>query len=354
MFHIGGKEDGFTIIELMVVLGSTGLLLLIALAFIGGQAAKNSFNASINNTIVKLQTEINKVSSGNESLPSNINCSPGVNIPPSIGNAGTTTTGSMSGCIFLGKSFYKINATDKLNKSLNVFDVAGNSNSGSDLSSNLATSFPTNITAANSYTNLLIPRGLWIKGITSGTNFLNSYSVGTVTQNIYTVTGTGTNFDYTMFGGNIVINNTNSEYIVSVQSSTKLTVSCDNNQTTTQPYGCDSSLAIPTASPYSINYGVGSYCGFAILASNSLSNTGSQYGLYALGYNGCQYNIPSSNPKQYTDTNMIDDNLISSINICLSDGTNSQILTISSGFIIKTSVLTQGNSLTVSKGNASC
>ncbi len=353
MFHIGGKEDGFTIIELMVVLGSTGLLLLIALAFIGGQAAKNSFNSSINNTIVKLQTEINKVSSGNEALPSNIKCSPGSNSsPPSIVNTGTTTTGSMSGCIFLGKSFYKINATDKLNTSLNVFDVAGNSNSGSDLSSNLATSFPTNITAANSYTNLLIPRGLWIKGITSGTNFLNSYSAGTVQQSSNIVTGTGTGFDSTMVGGNIVINNTISEYIVSVDNiNNKLTVSCDNNQTSN---GCASNLSIPTTSTYSINYGVGSYCGFAILASNSLSNTGSQYGLYALGYNSCQYNIPSSYTKQYTDTNMIDDNLISSINICLSDGTNNQILTISSGFISKTSVLTQGNSLTVSKGNASC
>jgi len=109
MISVGKRTGGFTIIEVMIVLASTGALLLIAMTVIGGQVASTNFQTGTRAFATELQNVANQVTSGQYSL-SNIFCqkSPGTLKAEPILN-GVTYQGSQGAndqCLFAGKNIY--------------------------------------------------------------------------------------------------------------------------------------------------------------------------------------------------------------------------------------------------------
>ena len=106
MISVGKRIGGFTIIEVMVVLASTGALLIIAMTVIGGQVASTNFQTGTRSFATQLQNIANQVTSGQYSV-SNIDCSTSNAGPVSVTIAsGANNQGSINGCVFAGKNIY--------------------------------------------------------------------------------------------------------------------------------------------------------------------------------------------------------------------------------------------------------
>ena len=121
MISVGKRVGGFTIIEVMIVLASTGALLLIAMTVIGGQVASTSFQTSSRSFATELQNIANQVTSG-QYIYNNFSCS-------LSGGAATISTvnglsqGQNVGCDFLGKNIYipSLNGSN----TIKIYSVAG-------------------------------------------------------------------------------------------------------------------------------------------------------------------------------------------------------------------------------------
>lgn len=117
-----GKNKGFTIVEVMIVLAITGILFFSATVLIGGRANKTQFQQSINDAVAQIRQTLNEVSTGYYANLGNFKCQ-------NISNALTLTSGSAgqgsnSGCIFLGKAMqFGVKNTDP--QQYNTFAVAG-------------------------------------------------------------------------------------------------------------------------------------------------------------------------------------------------------------------------------------
>jgi prepilin-type N-terminal cleavage/methylation domain-containing protein len=98
----GFNTQGFTIIEVMIVLAVTAFLIAAALIYVSGQQQKAQFTQSIHDAQSKVDDIINKVGSGYYATTGNFNCTTGggvLNINP-----GTNTRGTNTGCIFIGRA----------------------------------------------------------------------------------------------------------------------------------------------------------------------------------------------------------------------------------------------------------
>lgn len=96
------SKQGFTIVEVMIVLAVTGGLFLAAAIAISGRTNKTQFQQSINQITDVIRQNINEVSVGYYPNAGNIRCT-------STGSTLTLTSGSVeqgtnSGCVFLGKA----------------------------------------------------------------------------------------------------------------------------------------------------------------------------------------------------------------------------------------------------------
>ena len=114
MISVGKRTGGFTIIEVMIVLASTGALLLIAMTVIGGQVASTNFQTGTRAFASQLQNIANQVTSGQYTYDNSIRCyidnpnSVDPSNPPKVqidGN-GNVNQGSNQECVFLGKNIY--------------------------------------------------------------------------------------------------------------------------------------------------------------------------------------------------------------------------------------------------------
>jgi len=134
MISVGKRIGGFTIIEVMIVLASTGALLIIAMTVIGGQVASTNFQTGTRSFATQLQNIANQVTSGQYSV-TNIDC---ITIAAGQANvylsSGATNQGSINGCVFAGKNIY----IDQYGSSgsIYVFPVAAPSPSSGTLISN--------------------------------------------------------------------------------------------------------------------------------------------------------------------------------------------------------------------------
>lgn len=91
------KQNGFTIIEVLMFIAISGLLLLGAMASINGSINSSRFNDAVNSTTSYIQTQYSEVASGRNSRNSNVNCANGVVTP------GGTSTAGMTDCVILGR-----------------------------------------------------------------------------------------------------------------------------------------------------------------------------------------------------------------------------------------------------------
>lgn len=108
MISVGKRIGGFTIIEVMIVLASTGALLLIAMTVIGGQVASTNFQTGTRSFATQLQNIANQVTSGQYTYDNSISCYVDSQTPPKVqidGN-GNVNQGSNQECVFLGKNIY--------------------------------------------------------------------------------------------------------------------------------------------------------------------------------------------------------------------------------------------------------
>ncbi len=118
------RNQGFTIIEVLIVLAVSGLLLTAALVTINGKQRVTSFNQSIRNLQTELQQIVNDVGSGYYPNNGTISCANG---GPGGGvklTSGAASQGTNVDCIFLGKVLqFAVGSNDP--EIYNVYTLAG-------------------------------------------------------------------------------------------------------------------------------------------------------------------------------------------------------------------------------------
>lgn len=132
----GISPQGYTIVEVMIFVAISGLMFVMAAAFVSGKQATAQFRQGINDINTQIQQTINDVSNGFYPSNSDFSCSAATNggISPSAIPAQQGTNG---GCIFLGKVVQFINPS-----SYNIFTLAGRQFApGSNNAATVSTSF---------------------------------------------------------------------------------------------------------------------------------------------------------------------------------------------------------------------
>ena len=172
MIHVGKQSLGFTILEVMIVLASTGALLTIALTMIGGQISKTNLNQSRRSTLIGFQDIMNQVTTGSYVFSKDIQCTGNPLFISTV--AGTGVQGGNKGCIFLGKAIYITSDISSKNAtSYSVYNIVGNqclSSSGACVpTESLAKSNPVLITKTSDVVINQLAKPVTIKSI-SDTN----------------------------------------------------------------------------------------------------------------------------------------------------------------------------------------
>lgn len=98
----GGADSGFTIIEVMIVLGVSGLLFVAAAVLIAGRQNQTAFEQAIRDIQARVQQTLNEVAIGYYPNMGNFSCTVTGTNAPAI-SAGTGQQGVNSDCIFMGK-----------------------------------------------------------------------------------------------------------------------------------------------------------------------------------------------------------------------------------------------------------
>jgi prepilin-type N-terminal cleavage/methylation domain-containing protein len=126
---VGGYDrvaDGFTIVEVMIVLAVSSLLLISAAALIDGRQAKTEFTTGIHDEQQKIQQIINETSSGYYPNGHNFTCNGSASGPVSF-TAGANAQGTNAGCIFLGKALqFGLGPSVPQNGTVGVLPIVGN------------------------------------------------------------------------------------------------------------------------------------------------------------------------------------------------------------------------------------
>jgi prepilin-type N-terminal cleavage/methylation domain-containing protein len=145
------EGEGFTIIEVMIVLAITGLMFLIAALFIGGKQNHTEFSLGVSELQSSLQKNIDDVENGifNEENPNTCTQSTAftaeddpIVVPPTIKY---DPSGSSSGCIFLGSALQFDASNNPVDSTINVYPIVGNQDMQTDpliVSQNLMQSYP--------------------------------------------------------------------------------------------------------------------------------------------------------------------------------------------------------------------
>jgi type II secretory pathway pseudopilin PulG len=139
----GTSPRGYTIVEVMVFLAISGVMFLLAVAFVSGRQSKAEFQQGMNDINTQVEQVINNVADGLTASNGTFSCSASISGVYSFGTG--TTTGSNTGCVLLGKvmQFDVANASGPVLSSYNIYTVAGRQfkpNSTNDVY-NLATNF---------------------------------------------------------------------------------------------------------------------------------------------------------------------------------------------------------------------
>jgi hypothetical protein len=197
MVSLGKNPFGFTIIEVMIVLASTGALLLIAFSIINGEVKSTAKINSIKSFQIGLQNFANSVTSGRYTFADDTMCTDNGNgSGPSIQISHTPSTqGASDNCQFLGKLMALPSNTSN-DQSLDIFPVAGtqctNSAQPCVYPTDLASSNPRVVNVPSDISSLQLGTNLYIRCIyystghcqgTSGTYQKRICSFGILAQN---------------------------------------------------------------------------------------------------------------------------------------------------------------------------
>lgn len=117
-------KNGFTIVEVMIVLAVTGALFISAATLIAGRQNRTEFTVAINNVQTQIQQIISDVSTGFYPTANNINCSVnGSGTAPTF-SSGSNDQGSNQDCLFMGKAVeFGVASTDP--EQFWVYSLAG-------------------------------------------------------------------------------------------------------------------------------------------------------------------------------------------------------------------------------------
>lgn len=193
------NSNGFTIIEVLIVLAVTGMLFVSAALLIAGRRAQTEFNQAIRQVQSQIQQVINDVATGYFPNTNSFQCSAGGSGPVLTSGSGTQQ-GANSGCIFLGKAI-QFGVTNTTPQQFAIFTIAGNQKtSGGNEVTSLAEAHPKAVAPSTSqanvpnitvgqpllggltaikmwYMNGAVPRPV---GVVAFTNSLASYNSGTI------------------------------------------------------------------------------------------------------------------------------------------------------------------------------
>ena len=104
------RDGGFTIIEVMIVLGVSAALFVATSLVIAGRQNQTAFDQAIRQIQSQIQQTLNEVSVGYFPQETAFQCTAGGAVPALSG--GSNTQGTNSGCVFLGKALqFKIAGT---------------------------------------------------------------------------------------------------------------------------------------------------------------------------------------------------------------------------------------------------
>lgn len=121
----GTRPQGYTIIEVMIVLAISGVMFLIASSFISGKEASSAFTEGTNEFASDLQSIITEVSDGQYS-DVNLSCTvaqPSNQLTFTTAASGSSLQGTNSECDFLGKFVHMSESSNST--SYETFDLAG-------------------------------------------------------------------------------------------------------------------------------------------------------------------------------------------------------------------------------------
>ncbi len=99
---VSARAAGFTIIEVLIVLGITALLFISAATAISGKQNQTAFDQALQQIRGQIEQTINDISIGYYPNASDFQCSAGGSGPNIL--AGSNTQGTNKGCIFVGKA----------------------------------------------------------------------------------------------------------------------------------------------------------------------------------------------------------------------------------------------------------
>jgi len=158
--------QGFTVIEVLIVLGVTAFLFVAAASQISGRQNRTAFDQAIREVQSQIQQTINEVSIGYYPNLSNFQCTGSAATGPVITASASTAQGTNSGCIFLGKALqFKIHGTNP--EQFATFAIAGVQQGGLNNaeSASLAEAKPLAIASTNSTT---LPSATEVRSLQSG------------------------------------------------------------------------------------------------------------------------------------------------------------------------------------------
>ncbi|HSX34130.1 MAG TPA: type II secretion system protein [Candidatus Saccharimonadales bacterium] len=118
------RERGFTIVEVLIVLGISGALFVAAAILISGKQNQASFNQAIQQMQSQVQQVVNEVANGYFPSNANFQCTANAGGPVVLSSVGANAQGANAGCVFAGKVLqFKVAGTDP--EKYNVFTLAG-------------------------------------------------------------------------------------------------------------------------------------------------------------------------------------------------------------------------------------
>ncbi len=121
------RKDGFTVIEVIVVLAITGMLFVSAAVMISGRQNRTAFEQSVRKVQSQIQSAIDEVVIGHYPNNGNIQCT-ATGSGPDI-NAGSAGQGTNGDCIFMGRVI-QFGVADTAPEQYKVYTIAGLRTSG--------------------------------------------------------------------------------------------------------------------------------------------------------------------------------------------------------------------------------
>jgi len=118
------RSQGFTIIEVMIVLAITALLLLGAIVLVAGRQNETEFTVAMQEIQSEIQQEISLVTVGNYTDTNNVNCmASAIAGTPPVVFFGPGSRGANQDCVYLGTALHFYGGPGGTNPNINYYSV---------------------------------------------------------------------------------------------------------------------------------------------------------------------------------------------------------------------------------------